>query len=136
MVPPLQLPPSLEQLIDRYDASVFEIGRPSARVRLTGAGPEPLDVVLDGHTAKLVPCDGDRPDAILTASGLDSVGGTTLFRLVRTSAASELFHHLGRAGILTRVFSDHATWLRFGLPAGEQNWRRLQIAMADFRRKG
>ncbi len=77
-----------------------------------------------------------RLDAILTGSGLDSVGGTTLFRLVRTSAAGELFHHLGRAGILTRVFPEHATWLRFGLPATEQHWRRLQIAMADFRRKG
>ncbi len=47
-----------------------------------------------------------RLDAILTEAGLDIVGGTTLFRLVRTRAASELFHHLGRAGILVRVFPD------------------------------
>jgi cobalamin biosynthesis protein CobC len=81
-----------------------------------------------------------RLDGILTGCGLDIVGGTALFRLARTEAASELFHHLGRAGILTRVFPYHAAWLRFGLPAGEQDWQRLQIAMeitmAGFRDNG
>ena len=74
-------------------------------------------------------------DAILTHSGLDIVGGTTLFRLVRTPAARELFHHLGRAGILVRGFPEQANWLRFGLPAAEA-WRRLQIALAAFRDSG
>ena len=74
-----------------------------------------------------------RLDAILTGCGLDIAGGTTLFRLARTPAARELFHHLGRAGIWTRVFPEHATWLRFGLPAAEPDWPRLQIAMAAFR---
>jgi cobalamin biosynthetic protein CobC len=69
----------------------------------------------------------------LNGAGLDVVGGTTLFRLTRTDAASALFRHLGRAGILTRAFTDQATWLRFGLPASEPDWRRLQIAMAEFR---
>jgi cobalamin biosynthetic protein CobC len=76
-----------------------------------------------------------RLDAILTGSGLDIVGGTSLFRLTRTRAAHELFHHLGRAGILVRAFPDHALWLRFGLPAAEQDWQRLQIAMAAWRGK-
>ena len=71
-----------------------------------------------------------RLDAILASRGLDILGGTTLFRLVQTRAANEVFHRLGRAGIVTRVFPDHATWLRFGLPAAEQEWQRLQIAMA------
>jgi cobalamin biosynthesis protein CobC len=70
-----------------------------------------------------------RLDRILTGCGLDIVGGTALFRLARSEVAGELFHHLGRAGILTRVFPDHAEWLRFGLPAAEQDWLRLQIAM-------
>ena len=74
-----------------------------------------------------------RLDAILNGAGLDIVGGTTLFRLSRTDAAGALFYHLGRAGILTRAFSDRAAWLRFGLPAAESDWRRLQIAMAEFR---
>src|SRR5271169_3523403 len=71
-----------------------------------------------------------RLDALLAGCGFDVAGGTALFRLVRTPAAGDLFHHLGRAGILTRRFPDHPTWLRFGLPAGEPDWRRLQLALA------
>jgi cobalamin biosynthetic protein CobC len=73
-----------------------------------------------------------RLDAILSGAGLAIEGGTALFRLVHTRDANALFQHLGRAGILTRMFPDHATWLRFGLPAAEPDWRRLEIAMAAF----
>jgi cobalamin biosynthesis protein CobC len=77
-----------------------------------------------------------RLDAILIGAGLGIPGGTALFRLVRTPSAPALFHHLGRAGILARNFPDNATWLRFGLPAGEEEWQRLQIAMDAFRNNG
>jgi cobalamin biosynthetic protein CobC len=75
-------------------------------------------------------------DTILTDAGLKIVGGTTLFRLVQTPAADKLFHHLGRAGILVRPFPNSVTWLRFGLPAKAQEWRRLQAALAAFRKSG
>jgi cobalamin biosynthetic protein CobC len=75
-------------------------------------------------------------DGVLTNSNLDLVGGTNLFRLVRTDAAGELFDHLGRAGILVRRFPEQANWLRFGLPANTQAWRRLQIALAGFKQSG
>jgi cobalamin biosynthetic protein CobC len=73
-----------------------------------------------------------RLDEILADSGLEIVGGTPLFRLVRTAAALELFHHLGHAGILVRMFPARPSWLRFGLPAAEQDWDRLQIAMVAY----
>ena len=75
----------------------------------------------------------EKLDGFLTDSGLDVVGGTNLFRLVRTDTASELFDHLGRAGILVRRFPGQANWLRFGLPANARAWRRLQIALAGFK---
>jgi cobalamin biosynthesis protein CobC len=78
----------------------------------------------------------EKLDGMLTTSGLDIAGGTNLFRLVRTDAASELFHHLGRAGILVRRFPEQSDWLRFGLPANEKAWRRLQFALAGFKRSG
>lgn len=78
----------------------------------------------------------DRLDAVLAGAALEIIGGTTLFRLARTPAAGDLFHHLGRAGIFVRRFPDNATWLRFGLPANESEWRRLQIAMAAFTSSG
>jgi cobalamin biosynthetic protein CobC len=71
-----------------------------------------------------------RLDHVLTGAGLEVAGGTALFRLVRTEAAPELFHHLGRAGILVRRFAHQPTWLRFGLPASESDWQRLAAAMA------
>jgi cobalamin biosynthetic protein CobC len=83
---------------------------------------------LEGSAKKL--------DHILTKSGPDIVGGTNLFRLVRTAGASELFHHLGHAGILVRRFPERADWLRFGLPANAQAWRQLQIALAGFKPSG
>ncbi len=77
-----------------------------------------------------------RLDTLLAHAGLDIVGGTSLFRLAHAGAAGELFHHLGRAGILARSFPERPTWLRFGLPAQEQDWRRLEIAMVAFRGNG
>jgi cobalamin biosynthesis protein CobC len=77
-----------------------------------------------------------RLDGILIGAGLGIPGGTALFRLVRTPAAPALFHHLGRAGILLRKFPDNKTWLRFGLPAAEEEWQRLQIAMDAFHNNG
>ncbi len=77
-----------------------------------------------------------RLDSILTHAGLDIIGGTSLFRLAHARAASELFHYLGCAGILVRMFAEHPAWLRFGLPAQEQDWRRVEIALAGFRGNG
>jgi len=74
-----------------------------------------------------------RLDAMLGNAGLDVIGGTALFRLVRTEAAHALFHHFGRAGILTRIFPDNPTWLRFGLPPDEAAWRRLEISLGSMR---
>jgi cobalamin biosynthetic protein CobC len=76
--------------------------------------------------------EAQRLDELLAGHRLDIVGGTPLFRLVRTQAASELFHHLGRAGILVRRFHEQPAWLRFGLPLGEQAWVRLRTALAAF----
>ncbi len=77
-----------------------------------------------------------RLDAILAASNLDIIGGTSLFRLARTPNAGALFRHLGRAGILVRAFPDNPKWLRFGLPANKREWQRLDAAMASFRDSG
>ena len=77
-----------------------------------------------------------RLDAILTGAGLEIVGGTSLFRLARTPAAQALFHHLGRAGILTRVFPDQQ---RAGCASAflrsTRQWRRLQAAMERWQRR-
>lgn len=72
-------------------------------------------------------------DETLKKSGFEIVGGTTLYRLVRTLDADALFQHLGRAGILVRRFTDHPQWLRFGLPGNDSEMTRLEAALAAAR---
>ncbi len=74
--------------------------------------------------------EAQQLDALLVDAGLDLVGGTSLFRLLRSAAASELFHRLGRAGICTRRFAERPDWLRFGLPRDETAWQRLETALS------
>ncbi len=72
----------------------------------------------------------DRLDHMLTRHGLALLGGTSLFRLARTDAAQARFERLGQAGILVRRFDAHPHWLRFGLPADDAAWQRLEAALS------
>jgi cobalamin biosynthesis protein CobC len=84
-------------------------------------------------TCRLLAREAQRLDETLsTTAGLQILGGTSLFRLVRTPAAARLFHHLGDAGIWVRRFIEQPAWLRFGLPDGEDAWMRLRTALAAF----
>ncbi len=112
------IPRTLRRLADRYDPLVFELGRPSALVRLAGAGPEPVDALLDGRTARLVPADmSRRPDALLTADeqtwaeiARDLRGGMTAFRRGKLSVRHDL--HLG-VGFLAATAGGGEAGLRF-----------------------
>lgn len=70
--------------------------------------------------------DAARLDALLESAGLTILGGTILFRLATSPAASSLFERLGAAGILVRRFDTNPAWLRFGLPADHPAWDRLE----------
>jgi cobalamin biosynthetic protein CobC len=77
-----------------------------------------------------------RLDAVFGRVGLEVIGGTALFRLVRMQAASALFRHLGRDGILARAFPNNPAWLRFGRPGNEEAWARLENSLSRFRERG
>jgi cobalamin biosynthetic protein CobC len=70
-----------------------------------------------------------RLDELLKDAGLEVAGGTSLYRLTRSPEAEQLFTRLGRSGILVRHFSEEPTWLRWGLPRSENDWRRLADAL-------
>ena len=70
-----------------------------------------------------------RLDDLLTRSGFELAGGTSLFRLARTDDARERFTRLLAAGILVRPFDFAPDLLRFGLPRGREQWRRLSEAL-------
>jgi cobalamin biosynthetic protein CobC len=73
-----------------------------------------------------------RLDAMLGESSIPVSGGTSLFRFLHLPDARGLFATLGRSGILTRNFGWDATALRIGLPGSEDEWRRLQSALATW----
>ena len=66
---------------------------------------------------------------LLVASGLEGVGGTTLYRLVATDHAEAIYQTLAQRGIMVRQFQYNPKWLRFGLPRREPDWRRLEVAL-------
>lgn len=76
--------------------------------------------------------DAAKLDAMLATAGLTLVGGTTLFRLFESASAPALYEHLGRAGILVRIFDRNPAWLRFGLPGSSADWARLDRALNTF----
>ncbi|HEX3439333.1 MAG TPA: threonine-phosphate decarboxylase CobD [Pseudolabrys sp.] len=73
-----------------------------------------------------------RLDLLLAGSGLEIIGGTSLYRLTQSSKAHDLFNHLGRAGIVVRTFAHDSTWLRWGLPATEAAWQRLNAVLSAY----
>jgi cobalamin biosynthesis protein CobC len=70
-----------------------------------------------------------RLDAMLAQAGLTIAGGTSLFRLAVGEDAEAIFQRLGRAGILVRHFPQYPNWLRFGIPAREEDFERVRQAL-------
>lgn len=56
----------LKQLVDRFDPSVFDVGRREARIRIEEEGAPPRDVILERGAARLVSPNG-HADAELVA---------------------------------------------------------------------
>ncbi|ESX16160.1 aspartate aminotransferase [Mesorhizobium sp. LSJC255A00] len=76
--------------------------------------------------------DAARLDALLSRFGVAVAGGTTLFRYLRLADAPGLFSTLGERGILLRHFSERPQVLRAGLPGSQEEWQRLETALADW----
>jgi cobalamin biosynthetic protein CobC len=74
-----------------------------------------------------------RLDALLRRSGFEIVGGTSLYRLVRSADARRRFLQLLQAGVLVRPFDHDETLLRFGVPHGRSEWERLAAVCGDRR---
>jgi cobalamin biosynthetic protein CobC len=67
---------------------------------------------------------------LLRASGLGEPTGTALFQYLATPRAPAIFESLAKRGILVRLFAEPAA-LRFGLPANEDEWQRLTLALKE-----
>ena len=69
-------------------------------------------------------------DVILQSNKMEIIGGTSLFRLARHDLANEMFERLGSVGVLVRPFAENPDWLRFGIPADDAAFARLESALA------
>lgn len=69
-----------------------------------------------------------RLQSLLSDAQLTPNGGSHLFQSVCTRQAATIHQQLAGQAILTRLFEAPAR-LRFGLPANEQAWQRLQQAL-------
>ena len=74
----------------------------------------------------------EKLEEVLIKNGLEVVGGTSLFVLTRHGKANELWEHLAKEKILTRLFPGKPEWIRFGLPSGKAALNRLDKALATF----
>lgn len=81
------------------------------------------------ETATRLASDVRKLDALLVAAGFTVLGGTPLFRLASHPEAPEKVEGLARQGIHVRAFADRPTCLRFGLPRGDEEFRRLSAAL-------
>ena len=73
--------------------------------------------------------DGDRLRDILSQAGLQISGSTDLFCLTRSEEAAEIAETLARNGIYVRSFVEDDQYLRFGLPATNDQFLRLESAL-------
>jgi cobalamin biosynthesis protein CobC len=88
------------------------------------------DIVWIEATRARLRTAAEKLDQVLIEAGIEVIGGTSLFRLVHTRRADEIFQHLGTTGIIVRAFREQPTWLRFGIPH-ESSWDRLRLALAS-----
>jgi cobalamin biosynthetic protein CobC len=121
----------------------FALAEPELATSIRGSlGPWPVSgaaveigaaALADGagleSTRQKLTQDVTRLDGMLRDAGLTVLGGTLLFRLAQCAEAASLYRRLGEAGILVRSFDYRPDWLRFGIPGGEEEWRRLAAAL-------
>lgn len=120
----------------------FAIGDPDIIARLTdllgpwqisgpalAIGAEALaDPQWADETRARLTADAARLDALLTSSGAEVTGGTTLFRLYKVKDAQAAHDQLARHHVLSRIFPYASDWLRLGLPAPDR-WAQLEAAL-------
>jgi len=75
--------------------------------------------------------EGRRLAATLANHGLKPTGGCDLFQWVARPDAPAIHESLAQQGILTRCFGGPAPSLRFGLPAMQTDWQRLEGALRE-----
>lgn len=93
-----------------------------------------LSLLVDGEGQRRqrerLLADGERLAALLRDCGMPVTGGSALFQFCCTRRAVPCMELLARRGILVRLFAELDS-LRFGLPADEAGWLRLEQGLLE-----
>lgn len=81
-------------------------------------------------TMQRLAADAAKLDRIADAGGWRLMGGTPLFRLYDTGDARAAQSALAMHQIWSRIFPYSAQWIRLGLPGSEEEWARVELALA------
>ncbi|RCS25365.1 threonine-phosphate decarboxylase [Phyllobacterium salinisoli] len=98
-----------------------------------GSSPGMTGPVLDGFRKRIF-ARRAALSAIFKRTGMEEIGGTALFALVRHPEAHGLHEQLCRRRILVRKFDYAPDWLRIGLAGNEAGFERLEQALTDVHR--
>ncbi|MHC8343066.1 threonine-phosphate decarboxylase CobD [Pseudomonas sp. RT6P73] len=87
----------------------------------------------EGHARQRVRSEAasERLALLLGQYGLQPQGGCALFQWLITERAEALHEFMAQRGILLRLFA-HNSSVRFGLPADEADWLRLEQALQAY----
>jgi cobalamin biosynthetic protein CobC len=118
-------------LIDRLEAALgpWAVSGPALEIGRAALADAPWIAATRARLARAAA----GLTTLLSAHRLEPVGGTDLYRLVRSDRAAALHEALGRQHILVRDFAARPDWLRFGLPPDAQAMARLGRALGDGR---
>lgn len=85
------------------------------------------------HQQQIARCAAasQRLAALLSRAGLAPTGGCDLFQYLVIDQAAQVHEFMAQRGILLRLFSQPAS-LRFGLPATDAEFQRLEQALNDY----
>ncbi|MBV8431375.1 MAG: alpha/beta fold hydrolase [Solirubrobacterales bacterium] len=127
---------AVQQLVERFDPEVFDVGRPEVRIRIEGAGPEDQDVVIQDGQARLERASG-TPDAELAADeetwetvARDLRGGMAAFRAGRLRVRRDLHLGVGFLAATAPETGDGRLLVR-GVPTAAGRISTLQAGSGD-----
>lgn len=103
----------------------WPVSGPAMEIARIALGDEAWTV----QTHRMLRVQAQSMTDLFTDVGLQRVGGTALFTLIRHPNAPDIWNSLGRSGILVRAFAHNPQVLRIGLPKSDTDRGRLRDAL-------